>query len=69
MDEVNYTYDGKFEGNILVIGRTGYEKLHSNKTWERTNYLETLRRSIGSRKLNFLQIEKTISETILRINM
>ena len=24
--EVNYTYDAKFEGNILVVGRTGYGK-------------------------------------------
>ena len=26
MDEVNYTYDGKFESNILVVGRTGCGK-------------------------------------------
>ena len=26
MDEVNYSYDGKFEGNILVVGRTGCGK-------------------------------------------
>ena len=25
-DEVNYTYDAKFEGNILVAGRTGSGK-------------------------------------------
>ena len=23
MDEVKYLYDGKFEGNILIVGRTG----------------------------------------------
>ena len=23
MDGVNYSYDGKFEGNIFVVGRTG----------------------------------------------
>ena len=22
MDEIKYTYDGKFEGNILIVGRT-----------------------------------------------
>ena len=22
MDEINYKYDGKFEGNILIVGRT-----------------------------------------------
>ena len=26
MDGVNYSYDGKFEGNILVVGRTGCGK-------------------------------------------
>ena len=26
MDEVNYTYDGKFDGNILVVGITGCRK-------------------------------------------
>ena len=37
MGEVNYTYDGKFEGNIWVVGRTGcgkttfVQKLGKNK--------------------------------------
>ena len=26
MDGVNYSYDGRFEGNILVVGRTGCGK-------------------------------------------
>ena len=26
MDEITYTYDGKFEGNILIVGRTGCGK-------------------------------------------
>ena len=26
MDEVEYTYNRKFEGNILIVGRTGYCK-------------------------------------------
>ena len=26
MDEVNYMYDGKFEGNILNVGRAGCGK-------------------------------------------
>ena len=25
-NEINYMYDGKFEGNILVVGRTGCSK-------------------------------------------
>ena len=26
MDEIKYSYDGKFEGNILIVGRTGCGK-------------------------------------------
>ena len=26
MDEMEYSYDGKFEGNILIVGRTGCDK-------------------------------------------
>ena len=26
MDEVNYTYDGKFEEIVLIAGRTGFGK-------------------------------------------
>ena len=26
MDEVNYTYNGKFEGKVLIVGRTGCGK-------------------------------------------
>ena len=25
-NEINYVYDGKFEGNILMVGRTGCSK-------------------------------------------
>ena len=66
MDEVNYSYDGKFEGNILIVGRTGCGKTCSFKTWGKINYLEKLRRSIGSQKLNFLMKEKKISRIALK---
>ena len=26
MDEIKYTFDGKFKGNILIVGRTGCGK-------------------------------------------
>ena len=29
----NYTYDGQFEGNIMVVGRTGCGKTTFIKTW------------------------------------
>lgn len=44
MDEVNYMYDGKFEGNILNVGRTGRGKttfvqnLGKNKLFGETNW-------------------------------
>ena len=43
MDEVNYMYDGKFEGNILNVGRTRRGKttfvqnLGKNKLFGETN--------------------------------
>ena len=39
MDEVDYTSSGKFEGNILIVGRTGCGKTTLFKTWVEINYL------------------------------
>ena len=58
MDGVNYSYDGKFEGNILVVGRTGCGKTTFGQNLGKTNYLGTLKKFIGSLNLNFLQIER-----------
>ena len=41
MDEVNYTYDGKFQGKILIVGRTGLVKELSFKIWVKITYLGT----------------------------
>ena len=59
MDEVNY---GKFEGDILAVGRTESGKTTSVQNLGNlgTVYLEILGRSIGYRKLNFFLIERTI---------
>ena len=71
MDGVNYSYDGKFEGNILVIGRTGCGKttfvqnFGKNKLF-RDNYLKKF---VGSLKLNFQQIERAISGTVSKTKM
>ena len=71
MDGVNYSHDGKFEGNILVVGRTGCGKttfvqnFGKNKLF-RDNYLKKF---IGSLKLNFLQIERAISGTVSKTKM
>ena len=43
MDEIKYSYDGTFEGNILIVGRTGCGKttfaqnLGSNKLFGKIN--------------------------------
>ena len=69
MDGVNYSYDGKFEVNISVVGRTGCGKTTFVQTWGKTNYLGTLKKFIGSLKLNFWQIERAISGTVLKTKM
>ena len=71
MDGVNYSYDGKFEGNILVVGRTRCGKTTFVQTFGknklfRDNYLKKF---IGSLKLNFLQIERAISGTVSKTKM
>ena len=71
MDGVNYSYDGKFEGNILVVGRTRCGKttfvqnFGKNKLF-RDNYLKKF---VGSLKLNFQQIERAISGTVSKTKM
>ena len=45
MDEIKYSYDGKFEVNILVVGRTSFGKipfeqnLGKKVVWRRKNGL------------------------------
>ena len=43
MDEVNYTYDGKFEGNILVVGRTGCGKATFAQNLKKSKLFENIR--------------------------
>ena len=69
MEEVNYNCDGKFQGNILVVGRAGYGKTTFVQNLGKKNYSETSKRSIGSLKLNFLQTEKKVSRTVLKITL
>ena len=54
-----YTYNGKFEGNILVVGRTGCGKTTFVQNVGKKNYLVTLKKSTAYRKLNFLLKERT----------
>ena len=57
-NEINYTYDKKSEGNILVVGRTGCVKLHLSRTWEKIRCSVTLKKLFGYRKYHFPLKEK-----------
>ena len=66
-NEVNYTYDAKFEGNILVVQRTGCGKKIFVQNLEKIKLLVTLKKQCGYRKYLFTLKEETILETVLSI--
>ena len=63
--EKNYTFDAKFEGNILLVGR----KTTLVQSIAKINYFEILKKFTGCKKLSFLPIEKIISGTVLKDRM
>ena len=48
---MNYIYDGKFEGNILVVGRTGCGKTTSVQTLAKNKMFRTLKEVIWVSKI------------------
>ena len=64
--EKNYTFDAKFEGNILLVGRMGCGKTTLVQNVAKINYFEILKKFTGYKKLSFLPIEKIISGTVLK---
>ena len=48
MDEIKYTYDEKFEGNILIVRRTGCGK---------TTFVQNLGKNIWECERDLLNIE------------
>ena len=63
--EKNYTFDAKFEGNILLVVR----KTTLVQSIAKINYFEILKKFTGYKKLSFLPIEKIISGTVLKDRM
>ena len=65
MDEIEHTYDGKFEENILVVGRAAYGKTTFVQNLGKKNCLETYPKFPGCLKLFFQRKEKTLSESLI----
>ena len=67
MDEIKYTFDGKFEENKMIVGRTKYGKttfvqnLGKNKLFGDTSTVFWIS------KISFQRKEKRKSERVLRI--
>ena len=50
MDEIEYSYDGKFKGNILVVGRTGCGKPTFVQNLGKSNLFGAFLKFIGYKK-------------------
>ena len=69
MNEIKYS-NGRFDGNSLVVVRTGCGKQLLFKTFQKTNFLETLKRYFGFLRLNnFLTKEKIMLRFVFKIKM
>ena len=62
-------YDGKVEGGILIVGRTGCGKTTFVQNLGKNKLFGDVRKYIVYLKLNYPKIEKTISETVLLIRL
>ena len=69
MDEIKYTYDGKFEGNILILGRTGCGKTTFVQNLGKNKMFGDVKEVYWDLKLNFPRTEKKILETVLLIKL
>ena len=57
---VGYCYDGKFEGNILIVGQTGCGKTTFVQELKKWNVWQYLKKYIGCQKYLFPWKEKKI---------
>ena len=64
MDEIEHTYDGKFEGNILVVGRTACGKTCLETSPRFIGYLKVFCWNEGKRLLEKVFIVKKFILTI-----
>ena len=60
MSEMNYSYDAKFEGNILIVGRTGCGKSTFAQNLGKNKILGKTRKPFGCRKYHFQRTGRMI---------
>ena len=68
-NEMNYMYGAKFEGNILVVGRTGYGKTTFIQNLEKNQMFGDIKEVLWISKISFLLKERIILEIVLQISM
>ena len=69
MDETNYTYNGKYEGNVLIVGRTSCGKITFVQNLGKNTLFGDVKEVYWISKIDFPKIERTISETALLIRL
>ena len=62
-------YNGKFEGNILIVGKTGCGKTTFVQSLGKNKLFGDIKEVNGYLKLNFPKIEKRPSGTVLQIKL
>ena len=58
MNEMNYSYDAKFEGNISIVGRTGYGKTTFVQNLGKKEVVICKRSNLGVKKNHFQRAGK-----------
>ena len=66
MENVEHTYDAKFEGNILIVGQTGCGKITFIHNLAESDLLVTLKKFSGYQKYSFNRREKKTSRAVLK---
>ena len=66
MDCVEYTYNRKFEGKVLIVSQTGCGKTTFVQNLEKTIFLVNLKTFFGYRKFPFHQREKVTLGAVLK---
>ena len=66
-NKMNYTYDAKFEGNILVVGRNSCGKTTFVQNVGKNKMFADIKEVMWISKYHFPLTEKIILETVLLI--
>ena len=70
-NNVDYSFDGRFEGNIFIVGQSGCEKQLLYKTWQKMECLKILKKVLGIKNISFLgkrKKYKLFSKNMLILN-